>query len=207
MIIAGVSPSTLETANTILGLLAVIAQVAVAALLLLWLAGLVFAPARSLLSSVRFALQGSELWIAFAVALAAMAGSLFYSELASFPPCRLCWFQRICMYPLVPLLLAMAIRRDRRGSLFYVLPLTVVGSLVSIYHLYIEANPEAETTGCKMSGSCATKWVEVFGYITIPAFALTAFALISAMVIMAGTRSAQAAAPDSSEPDAGNSEA
>jgi len=207
MIIAGVSPSTLETVNTILGLLAVIAQVAVVALLLLWLASLVLAPAKSALGSLRIALQGSELWIAFAVALAAMAGSLFYSEIASFPPCRLCWFQRICMYPLVALLLAMAIRRDWRGSLFYVLPLTVVGSLVSIYHLYIEANPEAETTGCKMSGSCATKWVEVFGYITIPAFALTAFALISAMVIMAGTRREQPRASDSIEPDAGNPQA
>lgn len=187
MIIASASPSTIDAVTKVLSLLAVAAQVTIAVVALAWLLGFVFKPARRLLSGIGFVIGGAELWLAFAVALTAMLGSLFFSELASYVPCRLCWFQRIFMYPLVPLLLALAIRRDRRGSLFYVLPLTAIGSLVSVYHLYIEAHPEAETEACKVGGgSCALKWINEFGYITIPTLSLTASVLIALLVIAAG---------------------
>ena len=59
------------------------------------------------------AIGQEALWLASGVAAVCMAGSLYLSEVANFPPCKLCWYQRICMYPLVPLLLAAALRRDR----------------------------------------------------------------------------------------------
>ena len=46
------------------------------------------------------AVDDAALWIAFLVAATATAGSLYFSEVADFVPCRLCWFQRIAMYPL-----------------------------------------------------------------------------------------------------------
>lgn len=194
MTIATASPETIDAVKTVLALLAIAGQAAIAVVVLAWLVGLVFKPARRILDGIRFVIEGSELWAAFGVALIAVLGSLFFSEFASFVPCRLCWFQRIFMYPLVPLLLALAIRRDGRGSLFYVLPLTVIGSLVSIYHLYIEAHPEKETAGCKVGGgSCAVKWINEFGYITIPTLSLTASLLISLLVIAAGRRRAAVA--------------
>jgi len=193
MTLAAASPETVDAVATVLSLLAVAAQVTIAFVVLTWLVGFVLPPARRLLGGIGFVLAGVELWAAFAVALVALAGSLFFSELAEFTPCRLCWFQRIFMYPLVPLLLAMAIRRDIRGALFYVLPLTAFGSLVSIYHLYIEANPEAESQGCKVTGTpCSAKWIDEFGYITIPMLALTAFALISLLVVAAVRRNRSA---------------
>lgn len=189
MTIATASPEMIDAVKTVLALLAIAAQAVIALVAVTWLLGFVLPPARRLLGGIGFVIEGAELWLAFGVALVALFGSLFFSEFASFVPCRLCWFQRIFMYPLVPLLLALAIRKDLRGSLFYALPLTVLGSFVSIYHLYIEAHPEAETAGCKVGGgSCAVKWINEFGYVTIPTLALTAFVLISLLVIAAGRR-------------------
>src|SRR5688572_18615670 len=50
------------------------------------------------------ALRPDALWLAFGVALVATVGSLYLSEVANFTPCKLCWYQRIAMYPMVPVL-------------------------------------------------------------------------------------------------------
>ena len=47
------------------------------------------------------------------VATVATLGSLYFSEEAGYIPCRLCWYQRIFMYPL-PILIALAIARRSR---------------------------------------------------------------------------------------------
>jgi disulfide bond formation protein DsbB len=145
--------------------------------------------ARRLLREARATLFGSELWIAWGFAFVATAGSLFFSEYSQFIPCRLCWFQRIGMYPLVAILLIAALRRDFRGGALYGLPLAIFGSIVSIYHIYIEHHPEAETASCKIGAPCATKWIDKLGYITIPTLALTAFLAIIVVLSVALSRS------------------
>jgi disulfide bond formation protein DsbB len=128
---------------------------------------------------VRETLAGSELWLAFAVALVATGGSLYFSEIADFVPCKLCWFQRIAMYPLVLLALP-ALRGDRHGAQ-YLLPLPVVGLGIAAWHMLVERGVVSDTESCQISapGGCATKWIEELGYITIPTLAATAFALIT----------------------------
>src|SRR2546423_4988407 len=76
---------------------------------------------------LRGLLWGYELWAAFVVAALATGGSLFFSEIAGFVPCDLCWFQRICMYPLSLLTLLLASRGDYRAAR-YLLPIPVVGA-------------------------------------------------------------------------------
>ncbi|HYF26433.1 MAG TPA: disulfide bond formation protein B [Baekduia sp.] len=169
--------------------LALALQVVLAGLALLGLVALVWRPARGWLAEVRDTLLGQELWIAFAIALAATLGSLYFSEIADFIPCRLCWYQRIAMYPLVPLLLIAALRRDLRGGALYGLVFPVVGAGVAIYHVYIENNPDAESAGCKIGAPCSVKWIEELGYVTIPVLALTAFAAIGVLLTMALSRS------------------
>lgn len=127
----------------------------------------------------------AALWIAFALALLALAGSLFFSEHAGFVPCRLCWYQRIAMYPLAVLLLGAAWRRDVRGAVIYGAPLAVIGAGVAIYHIYIEYHPEAETPGCKVGAPCTTRWIDEYGYITIPVLALTVFVAILCLMAVA----------------------
>ena len=182
-----------DAVATILAAAAIVLQVLLAALLVLAMASLRFDGARRVLRELRDSLLGNELWLAWAVALVATAGSLFFSEHSHFIPCRLCWFQRIGMYPLAAILLMAAIRRDIRGGALYALPPAIFGAIVAIYHIYIEYHPEAETAACKIGAPCATKWIDKLGYITIPVLALTAFAAIIGLLLMALSRSRQPA--------------
>jgi disulfide bond formation protein DsbB len=167
-----------------LSVLGVVGQVVGALLVLLGLLSL--AGLRRPLGLVRRTIWGYELWLAFLVAAIATGGSLFFSEIAHFVPCELCWFQRICMYPLSITLLLMAVANDHRAAR-YLLPLPVVGAGISVYHLLVENGVVRESQACLVSapGGCATKWIDEFGYVTIPTLALTAFALTFAFMLFA----------------------
>ena len=133
---------------------------------------------------VRETLLGSELWLAFGVAAVATLGSLFFSEVAHFIPCKLCWFQRIAMYPLVLVALP-ALALDRKAAR-YILPLPLVGFAVSVWHILVERGVISETQSCEISapGGCSVKWIEEFGYMTIPILAATGFALIAVLLAL-----------------------
>lgn len=122
-------------------------------------------------------------YAAWFVALIATAGSLFFSEVMDLPPCILCWYQRIAMYPLVVIIAVGIATRDVRWK-FYALPLSLIGLAISIYHnlLYYHLIPES-ITPCKEGLSCTTVQIEWFGFITIPFMALTAFILVSLLTI------------------------
>ena len=117
-------------------------------------------------------------------ALVATAGSLFFSEVMEFPPCVLCWYQRIAMYPLVLIVGTGIAMRDALWKM-YSLPLMLAGLAVSIYHnlLYYGVIPES-ITPCKQGISCTTVQVEWFGFITIPLMALMAFVLVCTMTLL-----------------------
>ena len=121
---------------------------------------------------------GYELWAAFIVASIATGGSLFLSDVAGYIPCEMCWFQRICMYPLSLLTLFAAYHRDYRFAR-YLLPFPVIGAGVSIYHLLIENKVVSTPQACQIGVGCAVKWINYFGYMTIPTLALTAFVLLT----------------------------
>ena len=168
--------------------LAIALQVLVVVAALIGLVALFSPGARRLLAGARDALLGGELWAAWVVALVSVLGSLFFSEISDFIPCRLCWYQRIAMYPLVIILLVGALRRDVRAAVQYAFAFPVIGAGIAIYHIYIEHHPEAETAGCKIGAPCSTKWFEKFGYVTIPVLALSAFAAIIVLLAMAWSR-------------------
>ena len=150
---------------------------------------------RGPLEAVRSALWGYELWLAFLVSAAATAGSLYYSEIAGYVPCELCWFQRICMYPLSILTLFAAFHGDNRFAR-YLLPFPIVGACLSIYHLLIENQVIAEPSACKIGGAgCAVKWINYFGYMTIPTLALTAFVLLIGFLALAAAEGDDSAEP------------
>jgi disulfide bond formation protein DsbB len=181
---------TTDAVATALAAAAVVVEALVALVVVAAIAAIWSARARRLLAGARDTLLGGEVWLAWVFALVATSGSLFFSEYSNFIPCRLCWFQRIGMYPLAAVLLIAAIRRDARGAALYGLPLTVFGAGVAIYHVYIEHHPSAESASCKIGGgSCTTRWIEKLGYVTIPVLALTAFAAIGTLLLAALSRS------------------
>ena len=112
-------------------------------------------------------------------------GSLYFSEIADFVPCKLCWYQRICMYPLVVILGIAALRRDR-GIRLYVLPLAAIGAVVSIYHSWIQAYPPVGGTSfCTLDAPCTERYVWEFGFVSLPLMAFSAFAFIITMMLFA----------------------
>ena len=136
---------------------------------------------------------GYELWAAFLVAAIATGGSLFLSDVAGFVPCEMCWYQRICMYPLSLLTLFAAYHRDYRLAR-YLLPFPIIGACVSIYHLLIENKVVATPAACQIGAGCAVKWIDYFGYMTIPTLAFTAFALLTMFLGLAASSPEEEAA-------------
>lgn len=117
-------------------------------------------------------------WLAFLVAATATLGSLYFSEVADFVPCRLCWFQRIAMYPLSVILFVGAVRRDVAVR-WYVAPLAAVGVAIAGYHTLIEWRPELDTGACEAFGpSCTDVWFREFGFVTLATMALVGFLTI-----------------------------
>jgi disulfide bond formation protein DsbB len=168
-------------AFAVLGIAGQVALVGLAAAGLLALFGV-----RGPLDIVRRLTWGYELWLAFLVAALATGGSLFYSEIAGFVPCELCWYQRICMYPLTILTLLPALAADYRIAR-YLLPLPIVGAGIAFYQLLIQEGVVSQPQSCLVSapGGCATEWTKEFGYLTIPVLTLTAFAVAFAFLVLA----------------------
>ena len=125
-------------------------------------------------------LGDKAVWLAWVVALVATIGSLVYSEVIHFEPCRLCWFQRIAMYPLAIILLVGAVRREFQVK-YYALPLALIGLAISIYHYLMQVFPSLEGGSCG-AVSCSARLVEIFGFISIPFMAGTGFMVIAVLL-------------------------
>lgn len=122
------------------------------------------------------------LYFAWLVSLTATLGSLYFSEIRGFVPCELCWIQRIFMYPLA-LILGVAVFTDDRAVKKYVLPLTLIGGSISLYHYLVQKVPGfASIKPCVQGVPCSAQYINWFGFVTIPFLALTAFILITVLV-------------------------
>ncbi len=125
------------------------------------------------------------LFLAWVVAVVASLGSLFFSEIMQYPPCKLCWYQRISMYPLVVVLLV-GLFPFEKSVIRFALPLTMIGALIAVFHnlLYYKIIPESKAP-CEQGISCTSVHIEWLGFITIPFLSLTAFAMIIFLLILA----------------------
>lgn len=117
-------------------------------------------------------------YLAFGTALVAMLGSLYYSEIAGFVPCTLCWYQRILMYPLTVVILIGILKRDATVA-DYVLPLSILGIGTSGYHYLLQIGVFEHSAACQVGVPCGLRYVNYLGFITIPLMAFTAFVLIT----------------------------
>ena len=141
--------------------------------------------------------------LGLAIAAVATAGSLYYSEIAGYPPCEMCWYQRICMYPLVGVLAVAVARRDRRGG-WYALPLALVGLGLSVYHYQLQLRPGQGST-CDVSAPCTYQWVDSLGFMSIPFMAGCGFIGVAGLAVLSLRSSPHESADDGSEPIGGQS--
>lgn len=172
-------PDYIETFNKLLSFGTIILQLVV----LLIAVNLIFLKSHKNKILVFFKNYG--FYFGFATALAGVALSLFYSEIIGFPPCELCWIQRIFIYPQV-ILFGMELYKRDRAIVDYSMVMATFGMIVSLFHMYVErggASSLSCAAGGKAAVSCAFLYVEEFSYVTIPVMALTASVFIFILLL------------------------
>ncbi len=128
------------------------------------------------------------LFLCWLLASASAMGSLFFSHVMGFAPCVLCWYQRICLFPLV-IILAVGLFPFDRSAVKYALPVAIAGWLTAIYHnlLYAGIIPES-IQPCSQGVSCTEEYIDLFGFLTIPMLSLLSFSTIVALLIASKRR-------------------
>lgn len=123
-------------------------------------------------------------FICWIIAGVSMLGSLFFSEIMELAPCALCWYQRVFMFPLVPVLLVGLFPFDKR-IVKYALPLALAGWSFAFYHylLYSGIIPE-DLQPCSQGVSCSETYLDLFGLLTIPMLSLISFSTIIALLLI-----------------------
>jgi len=121
---------------------------------------------------------------AWGIAAASALGSIFFSHVMAFAPCVLCWYQRICLFPLV-VILARGLFPFDAVVVKYALPLAVLGWGVALYHsLLYSGLISKDLQPCTQGVSCTEKYIEFFGFVSIPLLSLLCFTLIAALLII-----------------------
>ena len=129
------------------------------------------------------------LTVAFLIALAATLGALFIGEVLGQMPCTLCWYQRIAMFPLVPILGLSLWRGDDMARLYGLL-LAVPGLALAGWHsgLYVGWIPRAIAPCTRDGPSCTDQAQTILG-LPIPYLSLMAFtAIIVCLLLPQGKR-------------------
>ena len=128
------------------------------------------------------------LFICWLIASISTLGSLFFSNIMNFPPCVLCWYQRICLFPLVIILLIGLFSIDK-SVIKFALPLALVGWFIALYHnlLYSGIIPES-IQPCSQGVSCTEDYISLFGIFTIPMLSLIAFSSIIVLLFIINRR-------------------
>lgn len=117
----------------------------------------------------------------FLVALLGTLGSLYFSEVMRFPPCVLCWYQRMCLYPLV-VIYGVALWKEDTNYRRYSVPFIAIGFSIAAYHNLVYYGFISEAlTPCTQGVSCSSKQLELFGFLTIPLLSLLGFTSLAAI--------------------------
>ncbi len=123
-------------------------------------------------------MKSKMIYLSWLLSVIATLGSLYFSNIMMLPPCSLCWWQRICMYPL-SLIFVIAFLRKDANCLYYSTPFVVIGFLISSYHnLLYYGFIEKSFIPCTAGVSCTSIQLEWLGFITIPLMALTSFSIL-----------------------------
>ncbi len=118
--------------------------------------------------------------------------SLFFSSVLEYEPCVLCWYQRICLFPLIFIFAAGLFPAFDKSVIKYALPLTIAGGLTAFYHtlLYAGIIPE-NIQPCSQGVSCTEKYIELFGFISIPMMSFFAFTTLVTLLIILKRRTSK----------------
>ncbi len=131
---------------------------------------------------IRF-IQKNAMYIILVQVIVAIVGSLYLSDVKGFEPCVLCWYQRIFMYSLLPVVIIAILKKEQK-IYQYTLPMAILGIIVSTYHNLLYTGIIENAEFCSTGISCTSKYIEYFGFITIPFLAFVGFAVIIILSII-----------------------
>ena len=133
-------------------------------------------------------------------AIVAMAGSLYFGFFGDpytnfilrdmwnwengFPPCDLCWYARILMYPIVWFSIIALVRKEVKCIVNYFIPVSLAGMLLTWYHYFLQKVNVGTSFFCTAANPCDALSVNYFGFITIPFLALLAFTVILVLSLL-----------------------
>lgn len=135
--------------------------------------------------SANTAQKGNVLLFAqLTIALGAVFGSLFFSEIMKFPPCDLCWYQRIFMYPFV-LIALVGLYIQSQDTHKFLAPFAWIGLGISVYHNLIYYKIIQVIVPCSESAPCTAQQLNYMGFITIPLLSILAFLALTTLNTLA----------------------
>lgn len=125
----------------------------------------------------------------WAIASISTLGALFFSEIMELPPCVLCWYQRIFMFPLV-LILPLGLFPYDAKVIRYALPLTLAGWAIACFQVLLVAGliPEG-LKPCAQGVPCSEVQIQWLGFVNIPVLSFIAFSVMTALLFIARKRS------------------
>jgi disulfide bond formation protein DsbB len=159
-----------------------LATAALDAGILVFLVALMF---RSSRARARTLVDRYGLLALFLFSAASLAGTLVLQYVVNLQPCALCWWQRICMYP-IPLISLIAILKNQKLSVIAdsILAFSAFGFLVALYQHLLQMLPAGSLIPCDAANECAVRTVFEFGFVTLPWMAVSAFALLFLVALM-----------------------
>ncbi|NGX38791.1 MAG: Disulfide bond formation protein C [Chlamydiae bacterium] len=118
-----------------------------------------------------------EIFLPWIIACIATVGSIFFGEVQNQHPCPLCWYQRILMFPLA-IILGIAAFREAYRIVYYALPLSLIGLIISGYHvIMIEIfKKKSACPRCRVEGLSNDP-------VTFPFLSFCSFLVLSALLI------------------------
>ena len=125
--------------------------------------------------------------LAAAVTTTCALGSLYFSEIVNYKPCKMCWYQRTMMDPLAVILIVAALTKDKKVWR-YATPLAAIGIAFSTYHWFLERFPNLDAGVCDIEVPCEFVWFENFGFVTLPFMALTGFLAVLVFTTLPNTQ-------------------
>lgn len=131
------------------------------------------------------------LFVCWLLVTGATLGSLFFSEIMELPPCSLCWYQRIFMFPL-PIILLLGLFPFDPKVVRYALPLALGGWAIAVYHTLLHTGVIPESAApCAQGVSCTSSYLELFGFVSIPLLSLLGFSTVVAGLVVLHRRSSR----------------
>lgn len=151
--------------------------------LILYALSFVYKPAKKITDQIFTTYHKLRTEIIFVLSFGSVMGSLFYSEVLHMPPCSLCWYGRITMYP-IALISAVALYNDKKDARDYILPLSILGAIISIYHIFVQAKLVGSfLCSTEATSSCSEVQLIAFGFLTIPVMGLAVYTAIISLLL------------------------